>query len=158
MSEDWEVNDEGWGVSDEGVSDEGWEMSGEWWVMRGWVMRGEGWGVCDEGWIVREWSAMKDDSMSGVGWELWGVGSECWGGGSRGCGWVELRVCTVRVWDKEQRSEIGPSPYRSNVKCLTYVVNILKLPVVSYSFELQKVRKTKLSLPQMKNYQNPFEQ
>ena len=53
---------------------------------------------------------------------------------------------------------IGPSPYRSNMKCLTYVVIILKLPVVSYSFELQKVRKTKLSLPQMKNYQNPFEQ
>ena len=31
---------------------------------------------------------------------------------------------------------------------------ILKLLVLSFSFGLQKVRKTKLSLPQMKNYQN----
>ena len=38
MSEDWEVNDEGWGVSDEGVSDEG--VSDEGVSDEGWVMRG----------------------------------------------------------------------------------------------------------------------
>ena len=55
---------------------------------------------------------------------------------------------------------IGPFPYRSNVTCLTYVLKclviILKLPELSFSFELQKVSKTKLSLTQMKNYRNPF--
>ena len=42
---------------------------------------------------------------------------------------------------------IGPFPYRSNVTCLTYVLKclviILKLPELSFSFELQKVRKNK---------------
>ena len=97
--------------------------------------------------------------MRDVGCELWGVG--VWGRGLRLRGWWLLRrVKGMYCKGLRQGAEvrIGPSPYRSNVKCLTYVVIILKLPVVSYSFELQKVWKTKLSLPQMKNYQNPFEQ
>ena len=101
--------------------------------------------------------------MRDVGCELWGVG--VWGRGLRLRGWWLLRrVKGMYCKGLRQGAEvrIGPSPYRSNVICLTYVLNflviILKLPELSlnsFSFELQKVRTTKLYLPQIKKISKP---